>query len=426
MMGRTPKQTAGNVGQKAAKARRDVVVRMYNVGFGDAFLVVIPNGQSVHRVLFDCGSIEAAPDQTMSDVVDQIISDTMDADGKSRIDVVVCTHRHKDHVSGFANPKWREVKVAEVWMPWTEDPSDPAARKIRNTQGRVATALQARLTARAAAGPDPEGERYRDIVANALALSNEAAMSMLHSGFSGDPIRRYLPEKKADESGKERSFSSPALPGVRIHVLGPSRDPEVIRDMDPPKGESYLRLQSQFPAKDGEKFPTPFSDEFKVDDQYHEFFQESDKGHIEAASKLDDLAVAVTLDKAVNGTSLMIVLEISGAHLLFPGDAQWGTWQAALADEQWRELLSKTDFYKVGHHASHNATPKEFVEKVLQNDAWAMASTKVKRIWPDIPKAGLVTALKAKGTKFARSDEGDKATEFIRHDLEVVEMRIPL
>ena len=60
----------------------------------------------------------------MATIVDRIIEDVTDEDGVPRIDVVVATHRHKDHVSGFGNAKWNSVEVKEVWMPWTEDPTD--------------------------------------------------------------------------------------------------------------------------------------------------------------------------------------------------------------------------------------------------------------------------------------------------------------
>ena len=87
-------------------------------------------------------------------------------------------------------------------------------------------------------------------------------------------------------------------------------------------------------------------------------------GDQESITQMGDLeqAIAVSLDKAVNGTSLMLVLKIGQAYLLFPGDAQWGTWQAALRNPTANALLRKTTFFKVSHHGSHNGTPREFVE----------------------------------------------------------------
>jgi beta-lactamase superfamily II metal-dependent hydrolase len=199
---------------------------MYNVGFGDAFLVLLPANRKQSRILFDCGSIQTAKDVPMASIVDRIIADVTDGDGVPRIDVVVATHRHKDHISGFGNVKWNGVEVKEVWMPWTEDPSDAEGRKIRDIQSNLAFALNTSL-AKPAVGltPQEQGARKRalEVVVNSLSLTNEKEMKTLHSGFLGEPERRFLPKKpKADDNG--RLVKTDVLPGVKIHVLGPSRE----------------------------------------------------------------------------------------------------------------------------------------------------------------------------------------------------------
>lgn len=35
----------------------------------------------------------------------------------------------------------------------------------------------------------------------------------------------------------------------------------------------------------------------------------------------------------------------------------WGTWLNVLQDPEWKSLLERVAFYKIGHHGSHNATP---------------------------------------------------------------------
>src|SRR5712671_7362079 len=144
-------------------APKQISIRMYNVGFGDAFLVAIPAQDRVRRILFDCGSIAAPPGRAMSDVVQRLVSDVKGPDGVPRIDVVVATHRHKDHVSGFEGAVWADVQVSEVWMPWTEDPADPAAREIRDIQSKLTLALAAAL-----AGPAAAATTEATIVSNAL------------------------------------------------------------------------------------------------------------------------------------------------------------------------------------------------------------------------------------------------------------------
>ena len=76
-------------------------------------------------------------------------------------------------------------------------------------------------------------------------------------------------------------------------------------------------------------------------------------------------ALALYLDEYTNNSSLVLAIELveSGKVLLFAADAQTGNW-ASWKDVKWEEpevktddLLARTVFYKVGHHASHNATP---------------------------------------------------------------------
>jgi beta-lactamase superfamily II metal-dependent hydrolase len=417
------KKTASKKNTGAPRDRH-ITIRMYNVGFGDAFLALIPDGDGERRILFDCGSIEAAPGLAMSSVVDRIVSDVTDANGVASIDVVVATHRHKDHVSGFGLEAWGGVLVKEVWMPWTEDQADEEARRIRDSQSNLASAINTALTKRSAAlgaEPDEELSRYKDIVANSLMLKNERAMETLHRGFSGNPKRRFLSAK----SGGDRTLETDALPGVKVHILGPSRNPDVIRDMNPPKGESYLRLRREAAAHNG--LPPPFPPQFREEDYRDGFgtFLEGDEQEIERAGAMSDLAAAVALDKAVNGTSLMLMLEISGVFLLFPGDAQWGTWKAVMEDPEWREMLGRVKFYKIGHHGSHNATPKDFVEEIIPDGICAMASTLTRRIWPDIPRKPLLTGLAAKHASIARSDQPEKVGKAFQVDQGVIEAHIP-
>jgi hypothetical protein len=84
--------------------------------------------------------------------------------------------------------------------------------------------------------------------------------------------------------------------------------------------------------------------------------------------------LALQLDNMTNNTSLALAIERieDGKVFLFPADAQQGNWLSwhdpamkwtVKAGQGTREvtaadLLNRTVFYKVGHHASHNATAK--------------------------------------------------------------------
>ena len=426
---RAPRKTVvrADTTPKAASSQesgRQVLVRMYNVGFGDCFLIEAPNGDdAVVRILVDCGSIAAPASLAMSDVVETLLSDVTDSNGKPRIDVVVCTHRHADHVSGFSRAAWKDLQVKEVWFPWTEDPKDDAARSIRETQSRLALALQAHWQARLAAhGDDAAAHRWLDLAVNAL--SNEASMSMLHSGFKSKPKRRFL-----SSDGSPTPVETDVLAGLTAYVLGPSKDEAIIRDIDPPSGTTYLR-QIADDQSAGQPFE-PFADDWVVEPSAFMWtnlmVKPGDQTAMQEAAQAWNPAVAVALEQAVNGTSLVLAFEIDDVVLFFPGDAQWGTWNAFMKNSKSKELLSRAKFWKVGHHGSHNATPIDFVAKTASQTCCAMMSTKTGK-FASIPRGPLVEAIKSRGLPFARSDEPDKAPErsFLRRSTSIIEAKIPV
>lgn len=411
-----------------------VTVRMYNVGFGDAFLLLFPGADRPQRVLIDCGShfLGKGP-QPLPEIVDQIVRDVTDDDGVARIDVVVGTHRHQDHVSGFDNAAWQLVEVGEVWMPWTEDPRDPEARRIRESQSGTAKRLILGLEAMGGEDDMPAMQLANN------ALANDKAMSTLHRGFTADPIRRFLPEE-----GSPEVLATSALSGIRVHVLGPSRDSEVIRDMNPPLGESYLWLAASKLAADGSAPPAPFTDDWEIDVETYERgtyasnkLSPTARGRYAQLGDIDPFEIAVALERAVNGTSLVLAFEIGAALLLFPGDAQWGTWAAMLRDEETQALLERTTFLKVGHHGSHNGTPREFVRGLASareergataDQLWAMVSTRRMPKWEDLPKEPLLEALRAVTPQVARSDAGasQKVGGFTEWGEAVIEAAVPI
>lgn len=392
----------------------EVRVRMYNVGFGDCFLLEFPRDEErPYRVLIDCGVHSAGHPRSgwkIGEAVAAIIKDTGGA--HSSIDVVVATHRHQDHVSGFKDPAWRDVVVGEVWLPWTEDSSDPEATRIRIRQSSLALNLD---HAFADSSFDDRWELKEDrdslraMVANSL--TNEGAMQTLHHGFSGKPSRRFL-------STPETTTIHPTdCPGLTVHVLGPSRDEATIRDLDPPSSQSYLRFgATPPPGVPAERSPSavsesnrPFARSYVLDEGNYTGRKLGGALKRKAAGLMreTDLATAVSLDKAVNGTSLMFMFEFGSAYLLFPGDAQWGTWNAVMEQPSSRNLVAKTTFYKVGHHGSHNATPTSFLEDVLEPDheMWgAAASVRPISFWPDIPRIPLMDALAKHSERVLRSD----------------------
>jgi beta-lactamase superfamily II metal-dependent hydrolase len=363
-------------------------LRMYKVGFGDCFLLSVPRvGDRPWRMLVDCGvHFQGLGENSMSAIVDDLIAEC-DQDGAGpQIDVVVASHRHQDHISGFANPRWSEVTVGEVWLPWCENPRDPVAQRLRTRLDATALALQQRFQA-----DSPE------MAALALnSLSNERAMSTLRDGFAGQARRRYL--SAAEPTRRELA----GLPGARIHLLGPSRSPEAIKAMDPPELERWLALDKAGGGETGSA-EVPFGPAYEIADradyrqQYPHLSVTDDLLDSFAIDPEDGLAAASWLDRALNNTSLVFVLEIEDVRLLFAGDAQWGVWREILNNRDARALLARTTLYKVSHHGSHNGSPKTLVNETLPSSLISMMSFRKMSRWKAIPKTELVDALSAQG-----------------------------
>src|SRR5687767_4015868 len=122
---------------------KTVVVRMYNVGFGDCFLLMLPEKQTV---LVDAGfHSQGKGEFGGNELVDQILNDVTEFKGEPRIDVVIATHRHQDHVYAFNSDKWSEFEVGEVWLPWLEDRANTEATRLWKKQHRFAMNLAAAM-----------------------------------------------------------------------------------------------------------------------------------------------------------------------------------------------------------------------------------------------------------------------------------------
>ena len=119
------------VAAPAAAAARRATIRMYRLGVGDCFLVCFPqDGREDFRILIDCGvhQAQSGGSRRIKESVQDLNKIT-----KGRIDVVVGTHEHQDHLSGF--PEVRSVLgegcAGELRAAWTENEDDAFAKGLR-------------------------------------------------------------------------------------------------------------------------------------------------------------------------------------------------------------------------------------------------------------------------------------------------------
>src|SRR5687767_6327808 len=127
-------------------------IRMYRLDeLGDCFLITFTSGAASSRLLIDCGSFRnnGASIARLKTITGEIGK----ALGGSPLDVVVGTHQHNDHVSGFFHCKeaFRKMKVQQVWLSWLDNPQDRKAQVIGDAHNNLMFRLaEARTRLRAA------------------------------------------------------------------------------------------------------------------------------------------------------------------------------------------------------------------------------------------------------------------------------------
>jgi hypothetical protein len=140
----------------------ELIVRMYRQGLGDCFLLALPAGKSRTKyLLIDCGVHKRQTDGPAR--LAQVLKNLGKATS-SHIDVVVATHEHADHLSGFVQKGspflTEEVTIGEVWLGWTEKRGDRQADTLRRKRGaaqRVIDKAVEEARARAGRGLDGPG-----------------------------------------------------------------------------------------------------------------------------------------------------------------------------------------------------------------------------------------------------------------------------
>lgn len=370
-----------------ANAPKAIEIRSYQVGFGDCFLLSFIYGDADKRhVLIDFGTTELPKKGNPLPVKEHMrkVAELIRTDCGGALTALVATHRHADHISGFGTDTAtgksgeiiRDLKPRVVIQPWTEDPEAAAdATQATSDSKRSTKSFVAGLAAMHA-------------IADAVCLLTNGRPAWMSAtlakqlNFLGmDNIRNRSAVENLIAMGEAKGATAvwvhhgsdaglgKLLPGVKVRVLGPpsleqsqkirkqrSRDPDQFWHLlsGPPSMRSRAPLARGLGGRtaSGKGAAMPAN---------ARWFRDKLNGM--RGQQL--LEIVRALDDQMNNTSVILLFEVGGKKLLFPGDAQIENWSYALEDapdhDATHALLAAVDVYKVGHHGSLNATPKKLL-----------------------------------------------------------------
>lgn len=351
------------------------------------------------HMLIDCGVVLGTP--RAENIMTQVARDIRNATA-DRIDVVVATHEHWDHVSGFLQAKreFDNMRLGEVWFAWTEDPDNLLAKRLRRDRDRRIHGLTKALQQLEST---PAAEHRLGSLREIVGFNGPAATG--GSGRSTGDAFEYLKQRDDARIRYLRPGTPPmaleGVEGVRLYVLGPPEDEQLLRRSRPTRSGAEVYEVAQTPMledtflaalphlhddwrwKQARERSRPFEEPWQIplrSARARRFFRDSyGFGHggptawrrIDADWLTVAEELALNLDNDTNNTSVVLAIELvnSGRVILMAADAQIGNWES-WGRYQWQspdldgktktitsaDLLRRTVLYKVGHHGSHNAT----------------------------------------------------------------------
>jgi beta-lactamase superfamily II metal-dependent hydrolase len=329
-----------------------LLIRLFDVGLGDCVYCRVPkahkDGRDFH-ILIDCGTLSST--DYLAEAIDKLKALLPLVDGKRHVDLLVVTHEHKDHMTGFGMKLWDELSFGAIWMSAAMDLDHPESKRAKKLHSFAANAMAEAVRLNLALGP-----QLMELAA-AMALNQEAMKTLRETLPKASKIKPTYVHAKSTK----QELALP-LAGATLSVLGPERDIDFYylgKEGDPSLRRLLGFIDTSLPevsaaVPEASAVPTPAN------------IEPADFRQLRSRMLSTALAFADLDGKICNNTSVVLLLEWKGKRLLFVGDAEWdGAYKEGKGNCSWNvmwnlrkeKLNGPLAFLKIGHHGSVNATP---------------------------------------------------------------------
>ncbi|MDF2697950.1 MAG: hypothetical protein K0S65_6333 [Labilithrix sp.] len=319
-------------------------VRAYNVLFGDALLVSIPDDGTTRHILIDVGNKVGAAGGNA--VFEPVIENIAKVVGDAGVDLYVMTHEHMDHVEGlpYYVKHHGELPFAihRAWLTGSAAPNYLETHPDAEREVKKKKRAYARLKRLALARGYTNDARIKALLENNDPDETDKCVNVL----------RELAPKRTHYvyRGKNVSKLHPFV-DAKLSLWAPEEDTSVYYGRKIAEIADGADLAAQEKAPQAKPLPLAGVDA----SAFYNLVARRDMALMEGL---------LSIDKAENNTSVVLCIEWRGRKLLFVGDAEQKSWRT-MSD---LDVLKPVDFLKIGHHGSKNATPpEEILEKILPN-----------------------------------------------------------
>ena len=325
-----------------------LLIRAYNVGCGDCLYVRIPGVPGGFNILIDCG--KKGDDELLKKAIGHL-KGALPAGSKAgsrRLDLIVATHRHEDHIKGFDPQLFKNIEVRNIWMSVAMDPRHPQAKGVNRLRALVTQSMRALAASGQALSPDVE------MLAAMYGVSNDKADKLLMDTLprANGITPRFV------HAGMAHGLSLP--PDTKIHILAPEKDIDGFY-----LGEELDERLNNF--RGAAKKAGGRSRRKAAAEVVPANISAADFQTLQSRMLSNALAFAAKESSIQNNLSVVLLIEWKGRRLLFVGDAEWegefrkgkhnGSWNVMWEKHRDGHLKKPLDFLKIGHHGSINSTP---------------------------------------------------------------------